>query len=83
MNPKKKLIKVHLFYCLMSLLLEYLDELKATNPRIIKLKSDLTEMCELLNNDCNGTLDVQKTTYFQRITNKIDTVMRNEINTDL
>lgn len=76
MTPKNKSIKMHLFYCLMQLLLENLDELQVTTPRMVKLKSDLTEFCELLNNECANTYTVQKTTYFQELTNKINTLMR-------
>ena len=83
MNPKQKSIKMHLFYCLMQLLLELLDELKVTNPRMIQLKNDLIEMCELLNNDCKNTYTIQKTTYFQGITNKINTIMRKEFNPEM
>lgn len=78
MNPKQKSIKMHLFYCLMQLLLECLDELKVTNPRMIELKNNLTEMCELLNEECKDTYTIQKTTYFSTITNKINTIMRKE-----
>ena len=83
MTPKKKNMKMHLFYCLMQLLLECLDELKATNPRMIELKANMTEFCELLNNECADTYTVQKTTYFQQITQKINTVLRNEFNPEL
>lgn len=76
MNPKQKSMKMHLFFCLMQLLLECLDELKVTNPRMIELKNHLTEMCELLNNDCANTYTIQKTTYFQTITNQVNTVIR-------
>lgn len=77
---KKKNIKMHLFYCLMQLLLECLDELKVTHPRMLQLKKDLTEMCELLNDECANTYTVQKTTYFQGITQKINTILRKEFN---
>ena len=83
MTPKKKSMKMHLFYCLMQLLLECLDELKATNPRMIELKANMTEFCELLNNECADTYTVQKTTYFQRITQKINTILRNEFNPEM
>ena len=76
MNPKKKNIKMHLFFCLMQLLLEVLDELQVTNTRMIQLKKDLTEMCELLNEECKNTYTVQKTTYFQNLSNQINTLMR-------
>lgn len=83
MSPKLKQMKMHLFYCLMQLLLECLDDLKVTSPKMIKLKSDLIEFCELLNNECANTYTVQKTTYFQNICNKINTIMRKEFNSKL
>lgn len=83
MNPKKKNMKMHLIYCLMQLLLECLDELKVTNPRMIELKSNMTEFCELLNNQCADTYTVQKTTYFQQITQKINTILRAEFNPEM
>jgi len=83
MNIKKKQINMHKFYCLMSLLLENLDELQVTNPRMIQLKSDLTEMCELLNNECKDTYTIQKSTYFQDITNKINTILRKNFNPEM
>ena len=79
MTPKQKSIKAHLFYCLMQLLLESLDYLKNyanPNPRMIELKNQLTEMCELLNNDCKDTYTVQKTTYFSGLCNQVNTMMR-------
>lgn len=83
MTPKQKSIKMHLFYCLMQLLLQNLDELQVTTPRMVKLKSDLTEFCELLNNECANTYTVQKTTYFQELTNKINTLMRKSFDSSM
>ena len=83
MNPKQKSIKMHLFYCLMQLLLENLDELKVMTPRMVKLKADLTEFCEILNNECANTYTIQKTTYFQGLCNKINTLMRKEFNPEM
>ena len=83
MTPKQKHIKSHLFYCLMQLLLECLDELKVTNPRMIELKNNLTEMCEILNNECGNTYAVQKTTYFSNLSNKIYTLMRKEFDSTM
>ena len=71
---------MHLFYCLMQLLLECLDELKVTNPRMIELKNNMSEFCELLNEQTKDTYTVQKTTYFQQITQKINTILRKEFN---
>ena len=64
----------------MQLLLECLDELKVTNPRMIELKNNMSEFCELLNEETKGTYTVQKTTYFQQITQKINTILRKEFN---
>jgi len=83
MRNKKTRIQMHLFYCLMQLLLECLDELKVTNPRMIELKNNLTEFCELLNEDCKNTYTIQKTTYFQGLTNQINTMMRKCFNPEM
>ena len=80
MTKKQKNMKMHLFYCLMQLLLECLDELKVTNPRMIELKNNMIEFCELLNEQTKDTYTVQKTTYFQQITQKINTILRKEFN---
>ena len=64
----------------MQLLLECLDELKVTNPRMIELKNNMSEFCELLNEQTKDTYTVQKTTYFQQITQKINTILRKEFN---
>ena len=69
-----------MLYCLMQLLLECLDELKVTNPRMIELKNNMIEFCELLNEQTKDTYTVQKTTYFQQITQKINTILRKEFN---
>lgn len=74
---------MHLFYCLMQLLLECLDNLKVTHPRMIQLRADLIEFCELLNNETKDTYTVQKSTYFQTITSKIQTVLRKEFNQEM
>jgi len=83
MNPKRKSINMHKFFALMCLLLECLDDLKVTNPRMIELKNNLTEFCELLNNDCKDTYTIQKTTYFQGLTNQINTMMRKCFNPEM
>ena len=80
MKPKLKNIKMHLFYCLMQLLLECLDNLKVTNPKMNELKNNMIEFCELLNQETKDTYTIQKTTYFQGITHKINTILRKEFN---
>lgn len=85
MNKKHK-INLHKFYALMQLLQDNLDDFenydKAT-PRMKQLRADLSEFCELLNNECAGTFAVQKTTYFQELSNKINTMMRKTFNNEL
>lgn len=76
MNPKTKNIKMHLFYCLMQLLLECLDELEVNNKKMLEMKTNLVNMCELLNEECKNTYTIQKSTYFQELTNKINTLLR-------
>ncbi len=67
---------MHKFYALMTLLQDNLDDLEVTTPRMKQLKDNLSEFCEILNNEVAGTYTIQKTTYFVELTNKIDTMMR-------
>jgi hypothetical protein len=83
MKPKEKNIMMHKLFCLSSLLLETLDELKATTPKMIKYKDDLIDLCEELNKNVEDTYTIQKSTYFQDICNKIDTVMRKNFNEEM
>jgi hypothetical protein len=80
---KNKNKNMHKFYCLMQLVLENLDDLKVTAPRMIQLKKDIIEMCELLNNEVADTYTIQKSTYFQEITKKIDTILRINFNDNM
>jgi len=43
----------------------------------------IKEMCELLNNDCKDTYTIQKTTYFQGLTNQINTMIRKCFNPEM
>jgi hypothetical protein len=83
MNPKSKNQEMHKLYCLCSLLLESLDRLKPTTERMIKYQSDLIGFCEELNNVLADTSPIQRSTYFHNITNKIDSILRNEFNKDM
>ena len=47
---------------------------------MIELKNNMPEFCELLNEQTKDTYTVQKTTYFQQITQKINTILRKEFN---
>lgn len=83
MNPKRKNTQMHKLFCLVNLLLENLDELKPTTPRMVTFKNDLTGFCEELNNSVADTATVQKSTYFSEISNKIDTILRKEFNPEM
>jgi len=74
---------MHKFYAIMSLLQDNLDDLKVTTPRMQFLKDNLSEFCEILNNECAGTYTIQKTTYFVEMTNKIDTIVRKYFNPEM
>jgi hypothetical protein len=83
MNPKRKNTQIHKLFCLSNLFLENVDELKPTTPRMVKLKSDLIDFCEELNNSVANTATVQKSTYFSEISHKIDTILRKEFNPEM
>jgi len=70
-------------YCLSQLLLESLDTLKPTSANMVKFKTDLTALCEEMNNVTADTYTVQKSTYFHEITKKIDTVVRKQFKEDM
>jgi len=80
---KRKSINMHKFYCLMQLLQDNLDDLQVTTLRMQQLKDNLSEFCEILNNECANTYTIQKTTYFVELTNKIDTIMRKNFNPNM
>lgn len=83
MTTKQKNINMHKLFCLSSLLLETLDELKPTTPKMIKYREDLIGLCEEMNRNVEDTYTIQKGTYFQDISNKIDTVMRKNFNENM
>ena len=73
---KKKNINMHKLVCLSNLLIENLDDLKVTTERMFIFKNTLTDFVEELNNELSKTDTMKKTTYFNDISNKIDTIMR-------
>lgn len=79
-DTKEKKRNAHKLVCLSQLLLECLDDLKVTNPKMINIKNNLTQFCEELNNNIADTQAILKTTYFNDINNKIDTVIRKNFN---
>ena len=76
-------MQLHKLVCLCNLLLENLDDLKVTKPTIVKFKEDLIGFCELLNEEIKDTTTIQKGTYFQELSNKINSVLRNNFNDNM
>jgi hypothetical protein len=82
-DNKKSKILAHKLVCLSQLLLENLDELKVTNPKMITIKNNLTDFCEELNNKLAATDAILKNTYFNDMSNKIDTIIRKNFNDNM
>jgi len=76
MTQKRENTLMHKLVCLSMLLQENLDELNPTTERMKTLKITLTEFTEVLNNELKTTDTIMRTTYFQDISNKIDTILR-------
>ena len=72
----QKLRNMQRLVCLSWLLVETLDDLKVDTSKMLKYKKDLTDFVETLNDDLANTRAIQKSTYFNDLTNKIDTVIR-------
>ena len=82
MNKKKK-VNMHKLYCLLQLVQENLDDLKVTNQKAIRLKDNIAEFCELINDEVADTATIQKSTYFQEMTNKINCIIRNNFDENM
>ena len=82
MNKRKK-IAMHKLFCYNNLYLELLDELKPTTPKMIDFRENLIGFCEELNNTLADTDTVLKSTYFNDIAKKIDTIMRKEFDENM
>jgi predicted nucleic acid-binding Zn-ribbon protein len=76
MKPSRKNQLAHKLVVLVQLQLELLDELKPTTERMQKYQADLVGFSEELNNAIADTDTVQRSTYFQDLANKVDTVIR-------
>jgi hypothetical protein len=57
-------------------MLENLDELQVTTPKMKKARLDLIALFEEMNNELATTDTILKTTYFNDISKKIDTIIR-------
>lgn len=79
MTPRKEKIEITLLYALSFLYIERLDNLKPTNPKMIKFKEDITGFLEELNEDIMSNEIIQQGTYFYDLSKKIDTLMRHSL----
>jgi hypothetical protein len=73
---KRKDQLMHKLVCLSHLMLENLDELQVTTPKMKKARLDLIALFEEMNNELATTDTILKTTYFNDISKKIDTIIR-------
>ena len=80
---KRKQILCHKLVCLSHLMLENLDELNPTTEKMKKSKLDLIALFEELNNELASSDTIQKTTYFNDMSKKIDTIVRKDFNPEL
>ncbi len=78
MNPKTKNIQAQKLLCLTDLLIDTLSDLKVTTPKMIKYKADLIAFGEELFNEVADTEAILRSTYFQELTSKVDTVIRKQ-----
>lgn len=76
MSPKNKNMEAQKLMCLSFLLLETLDNLKVTEPKILKYKEDLIGFIEEMSASVADTNAIQHSTYFWNINKQIDTVIR-------
>lgn len=75
MNKNKKQ-QAQKFVCLAFLIQDAIDELKPTNPKVLKFKEDITVFVELLIDEVKDTHEMQKGTYYNILSSKIDTLIR-------
>ena len=73
---KRKDQLMHKLVCLSHLMLENLDELQATTSKMKKARLDLIALFEEMNNELSTTDTILKSTYFNDISKKIDTIIR-------
>mgnify|MGYP007007269787 FL=1 len=74
---------MHKLVCLSHLMLENLDELNPTTEKMKKAKLDLIALFEELNNELASSDTIQKTTYFNSISAKIDTIIRKNFDSSM
>ena len=82
MNKRKQML-CHKLVCLSHLMLENLEELNPTTEKMKKAKIDLIALFEELNNELASSDTIQKTTYFNDMSKKIDTILRINFNQEM
>ena len=80
---KRKDQLMHKLVCLSHLMLENLDELQATTPKMKKARMDLIALFEEMNDELSTTDTILKTTYFNDISKKIDTIIRKNFDSNM
>lgn len=83
MNPKKQIQLCHKLVVLNFLIQELLDELNPRTAEIKEYRETLLKLTEMLNNEIADTEAIQSTLYFQDLSNKVDTIIRKNLNTEL
>lgn len=83
MNPKRQIQLAHRLLTLNYLLLETLDELAPSTAEIKEYIDNLTKLSELMNESVADTDAVLRTTYFQEMANKVDTIIRKNLNENM
>ena len=74
---------MHKLVCLSHLMLENLEELNPTTEKMKKAKIDLIALFEELNNELASSDTIQKSTYFNDMSKKIDTILRINFNQEM
>ena len=80
---KRKDQLMHKLVCLSHLMLENLDDLQVTTPKMKKARLDLIALFEEMNNELATTDTILKTTYFNDISKKIDTIIRKNFDSNM
>lgn len=83
MNPKKEIKNAHKLVAINFLLLECLDELKPATPEMMEYKNSLIKIGELLVEEIADTPAIQRHSYFQNMSNQIDTIIRKNLNVNM
>lgn len=83
MSPKKQIHLCHKLVVLNFLVQEVLDNLNPRTAEIKEYRENLLKLTEMLNNEIADTEAIQSTLYFQDLSNKVDTIIRKNLNIEL